>query len=564
MDNEGLAPSELTLRDYVALLRRNALLIAAIAAVCVVVAAIYSTLATPRFESTAQVLLRTTQNQRLFPAVGDSQQRDFIREPAAEFEFAQSTLFSQQASSQAIDGATVDVDFDSAATSSLTRSALLDFTGTSSDPDAAQQAAQSWAQTYLEVREQSEMVQVQVAIESLTAQIEALEVERDEILAPLRPLDEALLTETDAASISLLTTQRVALQQSLDDELLPVRSQLRTLSTDLAGLRIVSSFLEQPEISARLSVDAPPARKVAPNAVRNMGLGVVLGLMLGIGAALLRDSLQVTLETRAEIEAVAGAGSVLATLPVLDPERDSSKSIYDAELERVVGAVVFQIDKQNGTDYRLLVTSPNPSDGKSTLSFELASRLSRGGINTALIDGDLRKPTLHTHMQIGVTAPGLVDLLDDGNDGQVRAVRTPRHPGLVFVPAGEPTANAAALLMSGFGNVVNQVARRRTESDDRVIVVDSPPLLAVTDAEVMAKEVHGVVLVTRSGTVTRSQLQLCLRRIDDAGTPLLGIVLVGIGGRESGYGYGYGYGYGPDVDAEPQRPKRSWLRAVGS
>lgn len=550
---------ELTLRDYVAIFRRHTVVVAAIVSVVVGAALVYS-LAQPHvYESTAGVLMRTPRNEQIFPTLGDSQGFRFQRDPGAEHEYVSSSAFEAMVAESMPAGAELTTRYDDGSTSSANRSSLLEFVVRASDPVVARNGAQIAAELYLSDRAEGKAAEVDRAVQNLQLQIDVLEEEKREILAPLRPIDDALAVETDATAIALLTTQRVAVQDSLDDELLPISFQLRTLSDDLADLRISAIFLTQPEVSARLSNNAALGRQVSPNLARNLALGLVLGALLGAGLALLLDSLRTTIRSGADVERWSGETPLLASVPLIGSGEDAQhdRSLYDAEIERVVSAVVSR-SAGSEDDYRLLVTSPGPSDGKSTLAFEIGWRLGLGKIRTVLIDADLRRPTLHRHLGYSQRRAGLAELLRGENQEPVRVTRHRENPNLGFLPAGSPTDDSASLLHSGIAPTIERVASRAT-----IVVVDSPPVLVVTDAEVIANSVDGVIVVVRAGKSSQSDLMRTLRRLSDTRATVLGVALVGA--RPEGvasYGYSYGYQAMQSVDEEPALPKPSRLRPV--
>ena len=552
---------ELTLRDYLRLLRRQRWLVGAIF-VAVVAAALGYTLLTPaQYQSTSSVLVRTLQNNQVFPTVGQSQFQQFIRTPAGEFAFVSSTSFQAEANQRAGGAATVTPLYDTNADLASVESQVISFRATAADAIDAQNAAQVWAELYIERRAESSALEIGAAIENISLQIERLEAEKAEILAPLAPIDNLLLSEDDPDIVARLTSQRLALQQSLDDELLPVRFQLRTLSDDLGRLEIAGGLADRSDISARINTAAGTGRQVAPQPMRNLALGAVLGALLGVGAGLLNDSLRVRLGGRDDVELVAPHLTVLAEIPPLPSDeataeqRSRRMAHYGAEVERVVSSVAYQAAHLDPTDphscLRVMVTSARLGEGKSTLVQQLAHRLTESHIDTVVLDADLRRPVLHNRFGIANRGEGFRDLLGTSAPLEPHLVPIPDVPRLRLLPAGPATDAAAPLLRRSFSTAIDSMRHH-----SGVLVVDSPPVLAVTDAEIMANSVDHIVIAVRANVTTRNELAQTIERLASTRASILGIVLVGVEPADgnNGYGYGYGYGYSATPDSEEAQP----------
>ncbi|HHT74310.1 MAG TPA: CpsD/CapB family tyrosine-protein kinase [Firmicutes bacterium] len=184
----------------------------------------------------------------------------------------------------------------------------------------------------------------------------------------------------------------------------------------------------------------------------------------------------------------------------------------------------------------ILVTSAAPGEGKSTISSNLAVAFSQAGLRTLLLDCDLRKPTVHKIVGLH-NSPGLTSLLV-GEVKREDVVKDVGVPNLSVIPSGPVPPNPAELLGSqAMRNVLNAV---REEFD--MVVVDAPPIVAVTDAAVLCPLVDGVLLTVAAGEVPRELAQHARSLLENANANVLGVVLNRINpSAQKNYQYYYYY-----------------------
>jgi len=532
---------ELSLRDYAAILVRHRWLFAAVFLTSLAAVVAWTAASPTEYQSTATVVLRTNNNQQLFPSVGPSQRSQFVRSPAAELEYARSTFFGAQAAQRSPALATVAPRYDEG---DLNQSSQLSFVGTAGDPFEAQDAASAWAELYLELRAENQAGEIRATIEGVEALVADLEIEKDELLEPLKPIEDALLQETDSDTISRLTTQRLSLRQSLEDELLPITLQLRTLSQDLSNLRIAAGYVDRPDISARISIEAMPGRKVAPQVARNLALAPILGLMLATGAALLNESFRGVINNAGDITSIAPGVPILTQIPEFPRRIEEPLDLaanpgtpYAQAFERVVSSLLYERLLGPKKQMSVLVTSSVSGEGKTTVASHLALRLDATPATTILLDGDLRRPDVHQTFGQPQAKRGLSHLLQERASLVTHLHPIARAKRVRALFAGAATDNAAALLRQAFPAAVESL---RGEYD--LLIVDAPPVLAVTDAEVMAHSVDGVIVVVRAGKTSRAQLSETIRKLSGVDAHLIGFVLVAVK-ASAGYGYNYSYAY---------------------
>ena len=297
----------------------------------------------------------------------------------------------------------------------------------------------------------------------------------------------------------------------------------------------------------------PATTPSAPQKARYMAMALVLGLMLGGGLALLRDWMDQKLHSAEEISTVLGV-PVLGVVPSMSRREDvtergrkvylDSKSSW-AEAYRTIRTAVF-FGAPKGEAKTILVTSPAPSDGKTTLVSNLAITMAQAGQKTLILDADFRKPMQHNVFRINHEYIGLSSVLAGATDLQ-EAIHSTEVNGLDILTQGPEIPNPSEILnSSGFAKLLKHLADRY----DRIII-DSPPVTPVTDAQIIAAICDITLLVLRAEKSTRKISRQALDGLLSVGAHMLGVVVNDVP-RKGRYGYYSSYGnydgyYGNDI-----------------
>jgi capsular exopolysaccharide synthesis family protein len=216
---------------------------------------------------------------------------------------------------------------------------------------------------------------------------------------------------------------------------------------------------------------------------------------------------------------------------LLDPRSD----LFDAYLA-VQTSLSFTTE--HGMPRSLMVTSTQPAEGKSTTSLALAATLARARRKVILIDGDMRSPSVH--LLGGVSHDrGLSNFLA-GEEDVASLTFSMADLGLTAMSAGPIPPNAAELLA---GNRLSLLIERLLQEYDHV-VIDSPPVMGLADAPLIASRVEGVVWVTEAQGARSALVKTALRRLGSVNARIFGGVLTKFDARKAHYGYDYGYNYG--------------------
>lgn len=360
----------------------------------------------------------------------------------------------------------------------------------------------------------------------------------NEVTASTKP--DTVLIDVSVTDASPVRARDIA--NTLSDEFVAMAKELETPEDGSSpDARVV--------VEQRASVSTNP---VTPKTTRNIALGLAVGLLLGVALAAVRDYLDNTVKDQETLEAIAGAALVGAIPldkerrgePAISFERDNS-SIAEAFRKVRTNLQFLAVDNPPRL---IVVASSLPGEGKSTTSINVALALAEAGSNVVLVDGDMRRPMLDKYLDVIGTA-GFSTVLS-GAASLADVLQKTKFPGLTVLASGPIPPNPSELLGS---LVAQKVLSELRESYDYVII-DSSPLLAVTDAAILANSADGVLLISRFGQTKREQLTHAVSSLEGVGVTPLGAVFTMTPARGASYAYNYGY-YGNYGDIGPAQPK---------
>lgn len=272
-------------------------------------------------------------------------------------------------------------------------------------------------------------------------------------------------------------------------------------------------------------------------------LAAAIGMGLAVGAAFLIEYLDDTVKTPDDVDRVmdlttlAGVSKIPGTRlqEKLITVHHPKSPISEAYRMLRTNLQFSSLDKPLRT---LVVTSPNPVEGKSTTVANLGVVMAQAGMRVVLVDADLRRPVLHRFFELK-NDQGLTTLLFDEGTSLDGYLKLTAVDNLQVLSTGPLPPNPSELL--GSRRMATLIERLREEAD--VVLFDSPPSLAVTDASVLATQTDGVLLVTDAGRTRRSLAKQSVERFQQVGANLLGVVLNRIRPGRGGYHYAYYYYY---------------------
>lgn len=273
-----------------------------------------------------------------------------------------------------------------------------------------------------------------------------------------------------------------------------------------------------------------PLEPVSPRPLRNMALATVMGLMLGVGLAFAREYMDRRLHSSDQIEQLYGLPTIarIPSMPIAHGRNGDHrpKTLVTAGDSHSVGAEAFRNLRTNVRFVRegegareVVITSPAPQEGKSVTAANLAIAFAQQGVRTLLVDADMRRSVLHKKFGME-RSPGLSDLLVS-DEVELEVIRSTQVDNLYLLPAGAHPPNPAELV----GGARMERLLEKLRSQFEAIVIDSPPMLAVTDASVLGPKTDGVILVVRAERTDKDAIALAVQQLRHVGADILGVVV---------------------------------------
>jgi capsular exopolysaccharide synthesis family protein len=290
-----------------------------------------------------------------------------------------------------------------------------------------------------------------------------------------------------------------------------------------------------------------PIRPHKPNKELNLLLSAIVGLFLGVGMAFFIEYLDNTVKTPEEVEGVLRLPS-FGMVPEISFERRKRlekgasypvelithghpKSMLSEAYRNIRTSVLLSFSEK--PPKRIVITSPNPAEGKTTTVINTAIAMAQTGARVVIIDSDMRRPRVHKVFE-SENETGLSSFLS-GNADLESVIRNTEVPNLCYVPAGPIPPNPSELIGS---NLFKQMLDALGEKFDHV-VIDSPPILGFADSAILSTCVDGIILVVVGGKTPRETLQRAKEAIHQVNGKILGVVINRVNIHRSDYGYYY-------------------------
>jgi Mrp family chromosome partitioning ATPase/capsular polysaccharide biosynthesis protein len=530
---------DLGLREYLHILRRRKWIVVLAVVIVPAAAVALSLRQSPLYEASADVLLRYQNLPSTLSGISDpnsySYYVDPIRSTDTQLQVATLPLLTDRVAAalrkRGVPGPSAG---DSTGVAAVSDTDVLRFTGRSGTPERAALLATEYARQFTRYRQELDTVSITTAVKGLQ-----------------RRIDELVAQETSRARV-----QAAALRTKID--------QLETLLT----LQTSSAVLVR---------EASGAAKIRPKPTKYGVLGLGLGLVLGVGLAFLRDAFDTRLRSPDQIADVLGL-SVLGGIPAPPRQLQRERRLVMVDAPTSGGAEAFRRLRMNlefasvGKPAQvIMVTSALEEEGKSTTVSNLAVAMALAGKNVALVDLDLRRPSVGAFFRLDERQPGLSSVvlgyasLEDAfvqvsvepfssasDNGATENGANARSSVGWGDGEGEVAGGSLSVLPTGMlppdpgefvglESVARVIAALRERSN--VVLIDAPPLLHVGDALTIGRLADAVVAIVRLDVAQRGpigELGAILARMP---AEKLGFVLCGIAGfGHQQYGYGYGYG----------------------
>lgn len=524
---------ELDLRAHLGVLRRRWKAIAAVVVVAVAAALGLSLRQDAMYRAETELLIRQSDSTAVIantPVINANEAARRLNNEVRLFESGS----IRDAVAAAYDGP-LDPDDVGASVSSDTSDVVTAHL-TATDPEAAAVLVNLYAETFIQVRRQQRTDELLAVGEEIQAKIDELETRIAEIRQPLTDLEAQLAVDPGNETLTEKVDQTEA---QLEGQLTPLQNQRSFYESQIEDLELSADITRSGGAQVLTRAQAPDS-PVSPKPIRDASIALGLGLILGVGLAFLLDSLDERIRGVADLEQVAGGLPTLALVPEVEKghtaafvaTRDDPRSGQAEAFRSLRTAVKFaSLDRPLKV---IQITSAAQGEGKTTVVANLAVALAQGGDRVAVVCCDLRRPRVQERFGVPL-APGFTDVLV-GDATLAEALRR-YDANILILPAGSPPPNPSELLQS---NKAQAVVRALAEEFD-VVIVDSTPVLPVTDALVISRFVDATLVVVDSQTTSRKAAIRTLQHLDQVNAPTLGMVMNNV--PESG---GYGYGYGSD------------------
>ncbi|HYT49019.1 MAG TPA: polysaccharide biosynthesis tyrosine autokinase, partial [Pyrinomonadaceae bacterium] len=407
------------------------------------------------------------------------------------------------------------------------------------------------------------------AVKQIDAQLEPLKKQLDEapkeVFASLKSKRDSAIAHEKSLVGAYSKQHGVTTQQTKDQidmaiitqELTTDQQYLNTLTQRLRELTATSGSGSASEVSIS-TYSRLPHEPVGPARLRTIILAFVMSLLVGVGLAFLLDFLDDTLKSVDDVDRYLHLPA-LALIPAARSEKPKlTAGSATAAIATTALTMVNDVRSPIAEAYRhlrtslllssagmhpktILVTSSQPSEGKTTTAINTAFMLAQTGAEVLIIDCDLRRPRLHSHFNLP-NARGLTNCLSgDGKDLDELLHVYDKHPNLKMLTSGPIPPNPAELLGSDeMRKLLTSLSEKFTH-----IIVDSPPAISFTDASILSTFVDGVILVVHGGRSSRAVVRRAKQKLMDVGAHIFGVVLnnVKIETKSDYYYAGYYGGY---------------------
>jgi capsular exopolysaccharide synthesis family protein len=580
----------LELRQYLDILRRRRWFILESVVAVALVAGIVSSLRTPIYQASARVLLRPNDpTEQLNPADGP---RNFSNDPdryvTAQQDVVRSENVAREAAKSLQHVSVKDVE-DKVSVGQGGQSDVIKISATDTDAAQARDIANAVAKGYIENRRQNAAAGLQRAADEISSKLAPLQAQigkLDNQIGSTSPLPGATATlqGQPAAPVAPSQPASQATGSGLDAGGQPTTNEALKAARYAAAVQYETLYARQQELLVDISLKRgeaeliseakTPTSPASPKPMRDAALGAFAGLLLGVGICFVREQLDDRVHSAHEVERATGL-PLLVQLPY--DEESAKHPEHLAAIERPL-ASLSEAARSLRTAIQFLgttkpvkvvvVTSAAPGEGKSLVAANLAAVYAQAGNRTLLVAADLRRPRLSTMFETSERSPGLTGVIaglsvngSSGSNGHgertsnntnlgvmsvaATVTRAPRSavaalvttplPELLLLPSGPVPPNPAELLGS---TRMTEVLEELAGNAD-IVIIDSPPLLAVTDAAVLAAKADGVVLVTALGETHRGPARRAKELLDATGARLLGVVINKTPKSDRGYYSGY-------------------------
>lgn len=536
--------TEVSISQYLEVLRRRWLWIVLTPALLVGLSLYNDLRAEPVYSAQVEMILQSTASENIFtPSAAPADPQRAIQNElriirSRTVKQAVAEKYGKPVSASAVAGGEDDI---------------IILSSTANTGEEAARRANVYAETYQANRLDAILADLTAAKKVVTQQVTDFQAQISAINGPLEKLDEQIRNTPDTdPGYAALVADRERQKEITDAARNEAQAQLNDYQQRLQVLQLSERLTTTGGVQI-LNPATAPSSPVSPTTTRNAIQALIIGLFLGIALAFLRDQLDDSLRTKADVERAVKDLPTLSLVPdyggVRIGDRSSNLTTIDSPMSASAEAYrglrtsiqYASLDKPLKT---IQVTSASAGEGKSTTVANLAVAFAQAGMRVVVIGADLRKPAVHRMLQvqggIGLTSVVIGQLT------LAEALQTsPLNANIDVLACGPLPPNPSELLNHDrTGRILRSLAEQY-----EMVFIDCPPVLPVTDSLVLSRHADATIMAVFANVTTRRTARRAVEMLRQVGTPLLGFVINGVAG-EATYGSFYEY-YGYKASTVP-------------
>lgn len=530
--------AELDLREYLRVLRRRTWVVIVCAVLATGITLGVSFVSQTIYAASAKVLVTDPQNDTVFDERGAAG-GDPARRVQTQIEVITSQPVGEEVRSKL--GSRADL-IKAVRVSGISQTDVIRITVESGSRLVARQAANMYAEVYTEQRRDQAVDELLSVGEEVLQRAQDVKKRLDELNAKITRLSSP--GKSDSPQTQTLKTQR----EAAETQYLVLQQKYEQVQVDAALRQGGAQVIEH-----ATGAFGP----VSPRPLRNALLALMMGTLLGCGLAFVLEQLDDTVRADDELGRLAPGIPVLGHIPAVADWKDRGQArLIATEDPRSAASEAYrslrtsiQFMSLRQPLRTLMVTSAGSGEGKTTTIANLAVTLARSGKNVVALSCDLRRPRTQSFFR-GGSGVGLTSVLlgEAQLQAAFRSYSLIASSVLRVLDSGPLPPNPSELLgTASFAQLLGDVS-----AGADIVLMDTPPLLPVTDALVLAPQVDGVLLVVSAGTTSRRSLNRAIQLLAQANAPIIGVVFNQVS-VEEGYGLKYGYEYLPPRDGRKSR-----------
>jgi capsular exopolysaccharide synthesis family protein len=514
-----------SLHDYVTALRRRRWVVIFSVLLAIGAALAISLLQTPQYRAESQLLLRRTPSQEVL--IGDGGQISSSSDSERELN-NEIRLIESRAVRDAVDdlyNGPLDVDDVDGSAPASEANDVLEVSLVSSDPAAATALVNVYVKTYISERRSRQLEDLVAASEEIQARLDGLRGQIAQVSQPLIDIDaQVAAAPVDSEQRAELEEQRQMILRQVLPRLSPLESRESSFRGQLEQLEAMQDLLTPGGVEVLTPAEEPES-PASPNTVANLVVGGLIGLLGGIALALTRDHLDDAVGSKDQAEDVTRVptlglipkgvrgSAAIDLISVTEPTSPAAEAYRS--LRTSVKFLSLDISVKT-----ILVTSAAASEGKTVTAANLAAVLAQRGDRVLLVGADLRRPRVH-RLFGAPQSPGLTTVLLGDASPASAIYAVDEVPGLHVMAPGSTPPNPAELLDSSRTRDLFALIADTYDS----VIIDAPPVLPVTDAQILAGLADGVLLVVAYRETSRRGLARAIELLGQVDAPLVGSVL---------------------------------------